>query len=44
VSAEPFLIPFIPPEARPEVMDELAEEAWQVAEALLSPAEECGPK
>lgn len=39
-----FLIPFIPPEARPEVMDELATEAWQVAEALLALAEEREPK
>ena len=26
--------PFIPPEARPPVLDELAKIAWQVAEAL----------
>jgi hypothetical protein len=44
VSAEAFLIPFIPSEARPEVMDELAAEAWQVAAALLSLTEERGPR
>ncbi len=32
--------PFIPPEARPEVMDELAVEAWEVARALLALAGE----